>query len=197
MAKKSTSANRPGRPRKITQAVIDRVDAELRRGVYIETVADMVGISRDTFYRWLREGARELQRCEAGKPHPKGTHAATKKELALLAKFSDVVARAQADVEAEGVDAWRDSFRKTVRVYSQRGDLLEEREEVDANAVAKYLERRFPTRWKNRSEQALTGPDGGPVVVQDAPVDLSKLSDDDLARLHALAQKAKPSDGDA
>ena len=191
---KGTDKPKVGRPTKLNQAIIDAIVGDLQRGNYVETVAALNGIHKDTFYRWLKDGARELQRIEAGKRHPKGTHAATKAYLRLAAVFSDAVARACAEVEAEGVDVWREAFRRTVRVYDRQGNLMEEREEVDAAAVSKFLERRFPERWKGRSEQALVGADGGAVKVQTEQVDLTGLSDDDLRMLHALAQKAKPAE---
>ena len=46
-----------GRPSKITPEKIDLICALVARGSYLETAAVAIGISKSTFYDWLRTGA--------------------------------------------------------------------------------------------------------------------------------------------
>lgn len=54
----------PGRPRKITPEVTERVVDAILEGAYIETAAGVVGIAKSTLYRWLRKG-EELEAIAA------------------------------------------------------------------------------------------------------------------------------------
>ena len=43
---------------KITQEVVDKLCLWIRKGNYIKTACEAVGISRETFYRWARNAER-------------------------------------------------------------------------------------------------------------------------------------------
>ncbi len=43
---------------KLTAEVEDKLLRALRLGCYVETAASLVGISRDTFYDWMKKGAK-------------------------------------------------------------------------------------------------------------------------------------------
>jgi hypothetical protein len=61
----------------------------------------------------------------------------------------------------------------------------------DWRAAGWYLERAHPARWGRRTAHELSGPDGAALAIQsDQPLDLSKLSDDELALLDQLIQRA-------
>jgi transposase len=64
----------------LTSELIDRLADAVRGGLYVETAAALCGISKDTFYRWLREGGRD----DASDP---------------LKALSDAVTRALAEAE--------------------------------------------------------------------------------------------------
>lgn len=49
----------PGMPQKLTKEVKDKIIDAIRCGVYIETAAAVAGITRQTFYNWLRRGKEE------------------------------------------------------------------------------------------------------------------------------------------
>lgn len=68
-----------GRPIKFTVAIQEAIITALRSGAYIETAAAYAGISKSTFYEWLRIGARG--------------------ENKKLAQFSGAVKRALAESE--------------------------------------------------------------------------------------------------
>lgn len=64
----------------LTEELIDRLCLTIRSGAYVETAAAFCGISKDTFYRWLRmaEGDEATE---------------------LLVKLSDAVKKAMAEAE--------------------------------------------------------------------------------------------------
>ena len=53
------STNGPGHPPKLTQAVHDFVVQELKNQNYIEAIVQAKGISRSSYYGWLKRGAEE------------------------------------------------------------------------------------------------------------------------------------------
>jgi len=48
----------PGRPTKLTEKMLTEIVLLIRAGNYIETAAAAAGISKNTLYEWLRDGAR-------------------------------------------------------------------------------------------------------------------------------------------
>lgn len=40
---------------KLTSELIETVSAAIRNGAYVETAVALAGISKDSFYRWLRD----------------------------------------------------------------------------------------------------------------------------------------------
>lgn len=128
-----------GAPSKLTTELIGRMVQALRAGSYVETAAAHVGIHKDTYYRWMREGADEREHiAKGGKP---------RKGKALFLALSDAVERAMADAE----------LRDLALVSQAALD--------DWRAAAWKLERRNPSRW-GRTRQEITGADGGPIAVQ-------------------------------
>lgn len=119
------------RPTKLTPEIQRTIVAALQRGNYAETAAALAGISKDTFYAWLRRGAR----TKAG----------------IYAQFSDAVKRAMAHGEARDLQvvdsaaqggAWQAAAWKLERKFPQRwgrrvivdddADAQEKREQVSA-----------------------------------------------------------------
>ena len=116
-----------GRPLELTSQLIADAVALIPRTLYVETVADSLGIHRDTFREWVRIGAREQRRRDRGKE--------PRRELDLHCEFSVSVKRAIAETEADhlsqiqaaGTESWQ--------------------------ALAWVLERRFLGKWSlNRAE---------------------------------------------
>jgi hypothetical protein len=85
--------------------------------------------------------------------------------------FRVAVERAEAEAEVEAVAILRSAMV-----------------EGDWRATVGFLERRYPSRWRRQQTTELTGADGGPIAVE-RTVDLSKLSDDDLAVLEELRRR--------
>jgi hypothetical protein len=72
-----------GRPTKLTPELQERICLAIRAGNYIEVAASFAGIHKDTFYRWLKRGARASR--------------------GIYREFSDAVEKALADSEAGDV----------------------------------------------------------------------------------------------
>lgn len=53
------SKSRRGRPTKLTPEVQEKIISVIRKGNYIETAAAYAGISKQTLYNWLKQGARQ------------------------------------------------------------------------------------------------------------------------------------------
>lgn len=127
-------ARRPGRPTKFSRELADKVLGFIRAGAYMETAAAAAGISKDTLYAWLRDGAR-------GK-NPD------------LAAFSDAVEKAAAEAElrdlltigkaAQGGEVLRD-----VTITRPDGTTQRDRQLAPPQwqAAAWRLERKFPDRY--------------------------------------------------
>src|SRR4051794_13944308 len=81
-----------GRPTDPTPAEIEDVRRVLPTVLYLETVADYVGVDRFTVRRWLKRGARELKRL-------KGPRARPKPGEAVYAEFCAAVKKALAEGE--------------------------------------------------------------------------------------------------
>ncbi len=71
------------RPTKLTPQLQAKICDAIRVGCYVETAAAYCGISKDTFYRWLRQGA--------------------KAKSGIYKDFSDAVEKAMADAEFRDV----------------------------------------------------------------------------------------------
>lgn len=70
---------------KLTEELIDTVAKSIRMGSYVETAVALAGISKDTFYRWLRQAESE-----------------DAKEITI--KLSDAVKKAMAESEQRDLD---------------------------------------------------------------------------------------------
>lgn len=81
---------------KLTEDMIQRIASLIRVGNYIEVVCRHVGISRDTYYRWLKEGEKDYN---AGRK-------------TLLARFYEEIMKAEADAEIMLVSEIRKKARE-------------------------------------------------------------------------------------
>lgn len=113
----------PGRPVKLNKDIESKIILALKTGAYIETAAAYAGISKATFYEWLRRGEREKQRVN------KNTRNKTRKRELPFVELSDAIKKALADAEI------RDIMK------------IEQASKTQWQAAAWRLERRFPDRW--------------------------------------------------
>ena len=71
LAAKHRTPHQNGRPRLLTPALERKILGLVRRGLYLETVAVSVGISRGALFHWLSRGREEAHRVALGaEPNP-------------------------------------------------------------------------------------------------------------------------------
>jgi len=120
------SAKPTGRPTKLTSEVHARIVQAIQAGNYMETAAAYAGISKTTFFEWLRRGARERERLA------KDQRARPSKREAPYAEFAVAVEQALAAAEVRDVA------------------LIAKAAEKEWTAAAWRLERKFPAKWGRR-----------------------------------------------
>ena len=158
-----------GRPTKLTSETHARIVQAIQAGNYIETAAAYAGISKNTLYEWLRRGAREKERLASNR------RARPKKAEQPYLEFADAVEKALAEAEVRDV--------VTVLKAADAGQW---------QAAAWRLERKFPDRWGRRDkvQQEISGPDGGPVEVSaQSGLDLSRLTKEELRALAPIRRR--------
>lgn len=92
-------------------------------------------------------------------------------ESGIYHDFRIAVERAEAEAEVEAVAILRSAMI-----------------DGDWRATLGFLERRYPARWRRQQTTELTGADGAPIAVE-RTVDLSKLSEEDLAVLEEMRRR--------
>src|SRR5258707_14105237 len=117
----------------LTPELCDKICTALRAGNYIETASAYVGITKDTFYRWLKRGAHAADTNDTSKLEAqyRAFHGAVREAIAV-AEIRDVALIAKAATDQWTAAAWR-------------------------------LERRYPDRWGRRERHELSAPGGGPI----------------------------------
>lgn len=116
-----------GRPVKLNDEVQRKIVDAISGGNYMDTASAYAGISKDTFYRWLRRGEREKQRVA------KNPRAKIKKEEKMYVELSDEVEKALAKSEM------RDVY------------IIGKAAESQWQAAAWRLERKFPKKWGRKN----------------------------------------------
>lgn len=127
---------------KLTPEVQATIVNYVRAGAYIETAAAAAGISKDSFYRWMRRGAREKQRVEKilAEDETATFDEVVNEEERRYVEFVDAVEKALAEAELR--------------------DLLVIGQAAKAGAwqaAAWRLERKFPERWGRRDRLEVEG----------------------------------------
>lgn len=140
------------RPPKLTPELQQKIVKAIQAGAYVETAAAFAGIHKDTFYDWMRRGARN-----AGRDKP-------------YREFSDAVQKAMAEAEVKDIHTidvaakkdWKAAAWKLERRHPERW-----RRRTDA-----ILHHEGPS-----SET-----DGGPVQIVAAVHDPAGASEQEVAR---------------
>lgn len=128
--------NTTGRKRtKIDDPKVDRLLKALAAGHFVEEACQYAPISRQTYYRWLREAEAITEKAQRGEPVSDDEQA--------IRDLGETIKKA----EVSGQNAALDTIREAIK-------------EGTWQAAAWFLERRNK-KWSNRTE--ITGPDGGPV----------------------------------
>lgn len=156
-----------GRPHELTPETAKRIVDAIRLGNYAVVACQLAGITETTYYRWLERGEDKEQ--------PDGSWTLGEEPFR---EFRESVKRAEAEAEAMAVG--------TLVVASR----------ANASDALRFLERRYPKRWRPSYTTEVTGADGGPIAIELART-LEGMSDADLAAARrALADVAEgPPDG--
>lgn len=123
-----------GRPTKLTPEVQRTIEQAIKANAYPETAATLAGINRETFYEWLKRGAKE----ESGSYREFSN--AIKKALAI-GQMRDL---AVIDRAANGYDVVKE---RTVSGPEGTTTTVEKYREFAWQAAAWRLERRYPRQW--------------------------------------------------
>lgn len=166
-----------GRPTKYNPEVGLRIVAALQLGATMETAAAAAGIDRFTLRLWLREGARAKKQPEKVRFDDDG-----RPILATLAEFSAATTRAWPQAELKWLQA------------IQQAAMPSGKHPGDFRAAAWLLTHVPHTRDRYADPTKKVHHSGGltntNVNLDAGEVDLSSLSDEELAQLDALTAKA-------
>lgn len=183
--------------------VAERVVELIRAGNYVETAAAATGVSKQSLYQWMRDGAKASRRVLADRDKPRRERYRPSKYEEATMRFSDAVSNATALSEADDVTRLARLAQggheavTTVEKYDSSGNLVESTTTTkvlppDGNIVTWRLERRFPGRYGRRGSLDVTS--------TTIPLDGAGLPDTDtlIAKLRAAkqAQAAALEEGD-
>lgn len=148
-----------GRSSKLDRELGDKIVSAIKAGGYVETAAAFAGVSKDTFYAWLRRGAKE----KAG-PFKEFSDAVGQAVAESEMRYVTVVARA-----ANGYDVIKE---RTVVGTDLKGNPIsntttEKSHEFNPQAAEWWLERRFPKRWGRMEREEtpeMPDPRGDPLM---------------------------------
>jgi hypothetical protein len=124
----SKKRDRPGQPTKLTPELIERVAQLLPTLQYLESVGDVLGVSRLTWRGWVKRGAKESARLSQPGARPRSRES-------IYLQFFNTYKKALAQAEADSLERVRQAGM------------------TQWQAAAWLLERRHPQRWSaNRRE---------------------------------------------
>ena len=129
-----------GRPSILTPELQDKILKYIRAGNYVETAVAACGVSKQSFYGWLKRGNAELARVAAG------TNRRVTKDEQIYVDFLDAVDKTQAEAEVRDVL------------------LLAKFAETDPKVVQWRLERKYPHSWGRMDRVAPTNVDDDKII---------------------------------
>ena len=143
-----------GRPSDFKPEYIEQARKLCKLGATDQEVADFFEVSVRTIYRWKGQHESFCQALKSGK-----TEADDRVERSLFARANGYE-HDEVDIRVVGQEIIQTPIRK---YYPP-----------DTTACIFWLKNRRPAEWRDKVEQALMGPDGGPVQVQGIAVELVK-----------------------
>lgn len=160
----------------LTQELIDKITNAVRGGNYIETSVALYGVPKWKFYEWLT-AARTNEKPDS-------------LERILADALDKAIAEAEVrdlqkiDMAAEGIEAefLRDEDGKLI--FSKKGDPIIKRPGMMPQwaAAAWKLERRSPRRWGRLDRIEQSGPEGGPIKIEN-------MTEEELQKERARLQR--------
>src|ERR1043165_744520 len=172
-----------GRPTDLTPEVIEDVKRLLPTVLYLETVADYIGVDRFTMRRWLKRGALENKRLR------KRPRCKVRTSEAIFVEFCAVVKKALAEGLAFDLGIIKKASQDQP-VYNEEGAVVGTKT-GQWQAAAWRAERRFPEQWGRKDQ--LTH-EGGKKPLK---VEMTEVSDEQrLALFNKLHARLGASAGD-
>lgn len=164
-----------GRKFKLTDELQEAIIGYVADGVPDETLCEAVGISKASFYNWLKWGAAFADGGKAGEVVDTGVSVFSlpKSGKTRLIEFFDAVTRARGDAKASAVKAVRSAINGQETVSEITETVTETRlkkdgteydytktvskciisyQPPDARIALDYLERRDPDNWSKRQK---------------------------------------------
>lgn len=159
-----------GQKGKISPEMIEKITKVIAAGNYANVACQFCGISEVTYYAWINRGIAEAERIE--KLNAQGVEALPDKKEGIYLKFLKAIRKAETEGEVAAVAHIRNAMGNSWQ------------------AAAWYLERKHHERYGRRDKSVNVN------MNQEANVDLSSLSDEELVTLENLMLKAEAA-GDA
>lgn len=168
-----------GRPTKLTPDRHKFIIDEIKKGTPDRIACLLSGAHEDSLNQWDQRGKRDIR---AGKD-------------TIFSRFSIDVRIAKSELEARLAKKWAkigtEPTLKRKKVYKEQlvnkpdgsteivryldSDTIEEVGDGNWQAIAEFMSRRFEG-WKKQQTIEQTGPDGGPIQIQQATIDINALS---------------------
>lgn len=137
-------------PYKLNDFTRDRVIQALRAGNYQEHAAAFAGISAPTYFRWMSEGRRALEKEQAGET--------------------------LAPDEQQYLDFYRECEEARAQAVIRNVSLISQAAQGGQwQAAAWWLERTMPQQFARRTMAELSGPNQGPIEVSVSSDELNTL----------------------
>lgn len=169
MAAAVVEKNKGGRPSEYTPKCAEQAYKLCLLGLVDKEIADVFCITESTFYLWKDK-------------HPEFSEALTRGKTLADAKVAQSLYH-----RALGY-----SHKETITATFQ-GKITDSMEVTkhyppDTPAATLWLKNRQPTKWRDKVDMELTGPNGGPILTQS----LDALPFEDLLRLEEIMSKTLP-----
>jgi len=145
------------RPTELTPELTEAIASLVRAGNFPLRAAQAKGVPRSTWYSWLARGRATASRRNEGLSPPESDRP--------FVELVDAVERAESESQIIAVSYLMKAMPTT------------------PSAVIAWLERRFPREWPRTERHELSGPDGGPVQLEDFRGRLAERADRIAARL--------------
>jgi hypothetical protein len=174
--------NPVGRPTLLTPAIIEDFRRLLPTVLYLETVGDYLGVSRQTWRVWVKRGRKESDRLA------KNPRAKPREKEALYLEFFATYKKAVAEGELYDLGIIKKASADQV---SAAGEVVRQGQ---WQAAAWRAERRFGRKWGRKDRLEHVGKDGKAIVlsVQDREQAERELEEWRRARDSAGAPSAEP-----
>jgi hypothetical protein len=169
-----------GRPSKLTPERHKFIIDHIRTGVPAKVACGLAGVHENASTNWVVKGREDIQRDIDS----------------IYARFAIDMIIAQSELEAKLARKWakivsepttkrkqifreqlitkEDGTVETVRYLES--DTIELTGDGDWRGIAEFMSRRYPDRWKRTERLEQTGPDGGPIQIMQASIDVDKMS---------------------